>query len=290
MSDMDRFFERAGALLDRLEVIVPAPGRAGKVPEKGEALRWSGDNGNPLHPIRNLSSIELADLQCIERQKHVIERNTRQFVNQLPSNNALLWGPRGTGKSSLVKAVFNACRETGLRLVEIPRERLTDLSRICDLITQSEDRFLVYCDDLSFESGDPGFSVLKAALDGAAGTLPENMLIYATSNRRHLVPEYMHENRNSRIIDGELHLNEAIEEKISLSERFGIWLSFHPFDQDQYLQIVNFWIGKLGATVPDREALRTEALQWALERGSRSGRSAWQFARDWTGKQLLSSS
>lgn len=252
------------------------------------ALIWRrhGTRGT-LEAIERPSPIRLDDLQCIDRQKTSAIRNTRQFLARLPANNLLLWGPRGTGKSSLIRALFNEFSGTGLRLVELPRDLLHDLPELGLRLAETDQRFIVYCDDLSFDADDPGFRWLKTALDGSLRGLPDNVIIYATSNRRHLIPETMQENRDSRMIDGELHLAEGIEEKLSLAERFGICLAFHPFDQEQYLAIVSHWLRRLGGTDPDSGETRTAALQWALERGSRSGRSAWQFARDRAGRQGL---
>ena len=211
----------------------------------------------------------------------------RQFVNGLPANHALLWGPRGTGKSSLIKAIFNNYRDQGLKLIEIDRDHLQVLPLICDVLYDSPGRYLIFCDDLSFEAGDPGYKAVKVVMDGSISQTPENVLIQATSNRRHLMPEYMSENRESRLVDGELHLNEGIEEKLALSERFGLWLAFHPFNQQQYLQIVDYWLDKLGVRITDTVPVHKAALQWALEHGSRSGRSANLFARDRAGRAGL---
>jgi predicted AAA+ superfamily ATPase len=252
------------------------------------AFRWRAVNGTwTLEPVHQVADICLDDLKCIERQKSEIVRNTRQFLAGLPANNILLWGPRGTGKSSLVRAVFNAFRDEGLGLVEVPRDRLGDLPDICRRLEGGKRRYIIYCDDLSFEADDTAFKALKSILDGSVSAAPENVLVYATSNRRHLMPEYMSENLQSRIVDGELHLSDTAEEKLSLSERFGLRLAFHPFTQDQYLSIVEHWLARLGADVEDREAAHRAALQWALEQGSRSGRVAWQFARDWAGRRAL---
>jgi predicted AAA+ superfamily ATPase len=202
-------------------------------------------------------------------------------------NNVLLWGPRGTGKSSLIKAILNEYAGDGLRLIEVECQHLVDLPDISELLYQHDDRFIIYCDDLSFESHDASYKALKVILDGSISDTADNILIYATSNRRHLMPEYMSENQQSQMIEGELQMSEAIEEKISLSERFGLWLSFHPFNQKQYLSIVDHWINKLDAKNDDDELIHKAALKWALEHGSRSGRVAWQFARDWAGKKQL---
>jgi predicted AAA+ superfamily ATPase len=288
MTDQDKFFQRANALLDRLEHILPVNGRALHFDESFACWRYDGGRVGPV-PIRHASLVRLEDLQCITRQKDLLDRNTRQFLNGLPANHALLWGPRGTGKSSLIKAVFNRYRDQGLKLIEVDRDHLGDLPLLCDALYDQPGRFLLFCDDLSFASADPSYKALKVIMDGSISQPPDNVLLYATSNRRHLIPEYMQENVDSRMVEGELHLSEAIEEKLSLSERFGLWLSFHPFKQDQYLEIVHYWLGSMGATVnaDEREALDKAALKWALEHGSRSGRSANLFARDWAGRTGL---
>ena len=260
----------------------------GRVPPAA-LMRWRGSSAEPrLEPIRNSREIRLEDLLCIERQKQALQSNTEQFLNDFPANNVLLWGPRGTGKSSLVKAVFSAYREQGLRLVEVTRDDLTDLYDICNELGRFSGNFIIFCDDLSFDVNDPSYKTLKVLLDGSVSDIPDNILIYATSNRRHLLPEYRSENLEARNIDGEIHHGESVEEKLSLSERFGIWLSFHPFNQEQYLQIALHWLGRTGVTIGDSDQVRQAALQWALEKGTRSGRSAAQFARDWAGKVLLS--
>lgn len=252
-------------------------------------MRWrSRGAASCLEPIRHSREIRLEDLLCIERQKTALQSNTEQFINDYPANNVLLWGPRGTGKSSLVKAVFSEYREQGLRLVEVTRENLTDLHDICDELSRFTGKFIIFCDDLSFDVNDPSYKTLKVLLDGSVSDIPDNILIYATSNRRHLLPEYRSENLEARNIDGEIHHGESVEEKLSLSERFGIWLSFHPFNQEQYLQIAFHWLERTGIAISDPEQVRQAALQWALEKGTRSGRSAAQFARDWAGKTLLS--
>ena len=287
MPESDKFFTKANSLIDRLESLLPAsPRRDGM--NASCALRWRHQNNQSwLEPILHASAIELDDLKCIDRQKTAIVQNTRQFINKVPANNVLLWGPRGTGKSSLIKAILNRFKGEGLRIIEVQRQYLVDLLEICVAIDGAEGRFIIFCDDLSFEAGDPSYKAIKAVVDGSISSTPDNVLIYATSNRRHLIPEYMEENLQSRISEGELHLSESTEEKISLSERFGLWLAFHPFNQDQYLTIIDHWVARLGASVENRELLHQAALRWALEHGSRSGRTAWQFARDWTGKSLL---
>lgn len=251
------------------------------------AFRWLRQpGGGTLQAIPHTHTLKLKDLCGIERQKALLVRNTRQFVAGLPANNALLWGSRGTGKSSLIKALLNAFAEQGLRLVEVDRGELVDLPEIVTLLRDRQERFILYCDDLSFEAGDPGYKTLKVALDGSIETAPENVLIYASSNRRHLVPEYKSENLEAHVVDTELHLGDSTEEKISLSERFGLWLSFYPFNQEEYLAIARYWLQQLGIESFD-DTTRAEALRWAQSRGSRSGRSAWQFARDWAGRIQL---
>jgi predicted AAA+ superfamily ATPase len=287
MPNMDKFFNRAHELLDRLESRLPE-NDVKSILNTATANRWRKDNGRThLQEVKHLSQIRLQDLQCLDRQKDIITQNTRQFLHGLPANNVLLWGPRGTGKSSLIKAILNEYSDDGLRLIEVERQHLVDLPDIAELLYQQKGRFIIYCDDLSFESNDASYKALKVILDGSVSDTPDNILIYATSNRRHLMPEYMSENQQSQMIEGELHMSEAIEEKISLSERFGVWLSFHPFNQTQYLSIVDHWVQKLNANNKDTEVMQKAALKWALEHGSRSGRVAWQFARDWAGKKQL---
>ncbi len=220
----------------------------------------------------------------MDRQKAKVVRNTRQFVAGRPANNVLLWGSRGTGKSSLVKAVFNAYQADGLRLIELEKPDLMELPDLLELLYDRPERFLLYCDDLSFDANDASYTGLKAILEGTVAAPPANVLIYATSNRRHLVPEYLDENRQAKPVDGEIHQGEAVEEKISLSERFGLWLSFYPFRQEEYLEIVAHWLARMGSKKAMDDATRTEALRWATQRGSRSGRVARQFAVDWLGR------
>jgi hypothetical protein len=242
-----------------------------------------------LEPVRHAATLRLADLHHLDRQKQTLARNTRQFVLGLPSNNALLWGARGTGKSSLIKALLNEYHNEGLRLIEVDRTDLVDLADITGPLYDRPERFIIFCDDLSFEAGDPSYKALKVVLDGSISAAGDNVLIYATSNRRHLMPEHMAENLEARHDEGELHPGETTEEKISLSERFGLWLSFYPFNQDQYLDIVVHWLRAHGIEPEPGEdsAWRAEALRWALARGSRSGRIAYQFARDWAGRAGL---
>jgi len=278
---------RAESLLGRLEAFLP---REAPLPDFDEsiAFRWRrrGNNGalvSVSHPHR----ITLEDLQGVEAQAALIDANTRQFVAGLTANNVLLTGARGTGKSSLVKAVLNRYAPQGLRLIEVEKSDLVDLPEIVEMVGEKPQRFVVFCDDLSFESDEPGYKALKAILDGSIAATSENVLIYATSNRRHLMPEYMHENLETKYVGEEVHPGETVEEKISLSERFGLWVSFYPFDQDHYLSIARYWVERLGVLPSSDEELRREALQWALSRGSRSGRVAWHFARDYAGRQQL---
>lgn len=239
-----------------------------------------------LQPVRHISDITFKDLQHIERQTDLIFKNTKHFVEGKPANNVLLTGARGTGKSSLIKASLNEFAVKGLRLIEVDKEHLTDLSDITDLLAARSEKFIIFCDDLSFEDGESSYKSLKSALDGSISAQVDNILIYATSNRRHLMPEYMSDNESYRHdADGELHPGEVVEEKISLSERFGLWISFYPPKQDEYLDIVAHWLKHFGLTSEKIAAAKPEALIWALERGSRSGRVAWQFARHWAGQQ-----
>jgi predicted AAA+ superfamily ATPase len=252
------------------------------------AFKWRKRQGvAAIVPVGHVHRIDLRDLQGIDDQKRLVEQNTRQFVEGLPANNVLLTGARGTGKSSLIKALLNKYAPRGLRLIEVEKQDLIDLPDIVERIAERPERFILYCDDLSFEADEPGYKALKVVLDGSVAAASENCLIYATSNRRHLMPEYMHENLEYRHVGEEIHPGETSEEKISLSERFGLWVSFYPFDQDEYLKIVDVWISHFDVSGAGSEALHKAALQWALTRGSRSGRVAWQFARDWAGKQRL---
>src|SRR5687768_9253805 len=285
MSDATKLIKRAEGLVARLEQLLPAEA---PLPDwdASIAFRWRRKNGKGrIEPVKHVHRIALRDLQGIEEQKALVEQNTRQFVEGYPANNVLLTGARGTGKSSLVKALLNKYAARGLRVIEVEKRDMVDLPEIVDRICNRPERFVLYCDDLSFESDEPGYKALKVVLDGSVAAASENCLIYATSNRRHLMPEYMSENLEAKRVDDEIHPGETVEEKISLSERFGVWASFYPFDQDEYLNIVAHWLGHFGAGGTATEVVRKEALQWALQRGSRSGRVAWQFARDWAGRQ-----
>lgn len=282
---MDTLIARAEGLLQRLEALLPP---APVVPDwSATAYRWRRVQGRgQLQPVHAPHRIALADLRDVEPQKTALVRNTRQFLQGLPANNALLTGARGTGKSSLVKALLNEFAQDGLRLVEVDKADLTDLMDIADLLRGRPERYVIFCDDLSFDADEPGYKALKVALDGSIAAAADNMLIYATSNRRHLMPEFMSENLETRYEGDEIRPGETTEEKISLSERFGLWLSFYPFDQDAYLDIVRHWLQHFGIRRFTPKA-RQAALQFALGRGSRSGRVAWQFARDWAGQQGL---
>ena len=289
MSDADRLIERVDALLARVEKLLPAPPVATNW--KASAFRWRKRSGHgAIEAIRHVHRIALGDLCGIDRQKKLVEQNTRQFVAGHPANNVLLTGARGTGKSSLIKALLNKYAPRGLRVIEVEKQDLVDLPEIVELIADRPERFVLYCDDLSFEADEPGYKALKVVLDGSVAAASENCLIYATSNRRHLMPEFMSENLEAKRVDDEIHPGETVEEKISLSERFGVWVSFYPFDQDEYLEIVARWLAHFKISDTTSDALRHEALQWALQRGSRSGRVAWQFARDWAGRARVARS
>ena len=280
---------RAEALLTRLEqALAPAPIATDW--DAAIAFRWRKRNGQAVvEPVTHVHRISLADLRGIDDQKQLVEENTRQFVEGLPANNVLLTGARGTGKSSLIKALLNKYAPSALRLIEVDKQDLVDLPDIVERIAERPERYLLYCDDLSFEADEPGYKALKVVLDGSIAAASDNCLVYATSNRRHLMPEYMSENLEYRHVGEEIHPGETSEEKISLSERFGLWVSFYPFDQDEYLKIVDVWIEHFGVTRSTGDEMHKAALQWSLMRGSRSGRVAWQFARDWAGKQRLAS-
>ena len=286
MKELEQFLLRAEALLARIEPLLPAA-PADVDWQAATAFRWrvSRDGRGRLQAVGNAGRIRLDDLRNISVQKEQIEQNTRQFVAGKPANNVLLTGARGTGKSSLIKACLNQYAEQGLRLIEVDKDHLADLPDIVDMVADRPERFIIFCDDLSFEEGESGYKALKVALDGSIATQSDNVLIYATSNRRHLLPERMSDNTSyTHSDDGDLHPGETVEEKISLSERFGLWVSFYPFKQDDYLDIVHSWLLHFGVAATEHAAADADALRWALQRGSRSGRIAWQFARDYAGK------
>ena len=282
----EHLIERTEQLIARIESVLPQPLGA---PDWSLSIAWryrkrSSGHGT-LEPVRHVAAMQLADLKEIDGQKEKIQRNTEQFVLGKPANNVLLTGARGTGKSSLIKACLNAYAGQGLRLIEVDKADLVDLPDIVDVVADRPEKFIIFCDDLSFEDGEPGYKALKSILDGSVAAATPNVLIYATSNRRHLLPEYMAENLTyTHTADGEVHPGEVVEEKISLSERFGLWVSFYPFSQEEYLTIVAQWLASFGVSAAAIAAARPEALVWALERGSRSGRVAYQFARDYAGR------
>ena len=283
---LEQLLEKVSQLVDRIESVLPQPLSA---PDWSQAVAWryrkrSSGHG-VLEPVRHVAALSLYELKEIDDQKEKMQRNIEQFVQGRPANNVLLTGARGTGKSSLIKASLNQFAPQGLRLIEVDKDDLTDLPDIIEVVANRPEKFMVYCDDLSFEDGEPGYKALKSILDGSVAAATPNVLVCATSNRRHLLPEYMSENLTYKHTpDGEVHPGEGVEEKISLSERFGLWISFYPFSQDEYLTIANQWLGVLGASPAQIEEARPAALLWALERGSRSGRVAYQFARDFMGR------
>ena len=285
MSSLENLMARAERLLDKLDSLIPQPPAA---PDwsASTAFRYRRRGARAqLEPVRHVATIALADLCEIDGQKERLVRNTEQFIKGRGANNVLLSGARGTGKSSLIKACLNAYAPKGLRLIEMDKADLMDLPDVVELVAGRPELFIIYCDDLSFEDGEPGYKALKSTLDGSVAQTSDNVLIYATSNRRHLLPEYMKENLSyQHTEDGEVHPGEVVEEKISLSERFGLWISFYPFSQEEYLAIVAQWLMSLGLADQAVAAARPEALVWALERGSRSGRVAQQFARDYVAR------
>ncbi len=287
---LEALLARAERVLARLESTLPRPLEA---PDWGASVAFRyrrRANAALLDPVRHVGGIRLSDLQEIDGQRDRLVRNMAQFVAGAPANNVLLTGARGTGKSSLIKACLNEYADRGLRLIEVDKSDMVDLPDIVDLVGERAERFIIFCDDLSFEDGEPGYKALKSILDGSVSAASDNVLICATSNRRHLLPEYMKDNLSyTHTEDGEVHPGEVIEEKISLSERFGLWISFYPFSQDEYLAIVAQWLRQAGFDAAAIEAVRGEALVFALERGSRSGRVAWQFARDMAGRRLVAS-
>lgn len=286
---LERLIAHVERLVAHVETVLPKPLSA---PDWSQAVayryRKRSSGRAALEPVHHMGTIALKDLKEIDAQKAKVQRNTLQFVEGKPANNLLLTGARGTGKSSLIKACLNHYADQGLRLIEVDKVDLTDLPDIIDVVAQRPEKFLIFCDDLSFEDGEPGYKALKSILDGSVAASTPNVLIYATSNRRHLLPEYLSENLTyTHTDDGEVHPGEGVEEKISLSERFGLWVSFYPFSQDEFLAIVAQWLSAFGVDAASIQAARPEALVWALERGSRSGRVAYQFARDYAGRHSL---
>jgi predicted AAA+ superfamily ATPase len=288
-SSLERVLQRAEALMHRIESVLPQPLQAPDwTASVAYRYRKRSSGHGTLEPVRHVAQLGLQDLKEIDQQKEKIQRNTEQFVNGLPANNVLLTGARGTGKSSLIKACLNTYAPRGLRLIEVDKDDLVDLPDIIEVVAERAEKFIVYCDDLSFEDGEPGYKALKSILDGTVAASTANVLVYATSNRRHLLPEYMKENLTyTHTEDGEVHPGEGVEEKISLSERFGLWVSFYPFSQDEYLAITAQWLSSFGVSATAIDSAKPEALVWALERGSRSGRVAYQFARDYAGKHVV---
>ena len=287
-SQWSAFLARAEQLMGRIEAALPH-GLLELDWDASIAFRYrrrSSGHG-VIAPVRHVGVIGLDDLKEIDVQKEKIRRNTEQFVRGLPANNVLLTGARGTGKSSLIRACLHAFSGQGLRLIEVDKAELVDLPDLVEIVAQRPEKFIVFCDDLSFDEGEPGYKALKSVLDGSVAASTPNVLVYATSNRRHLLPEYMADNLTyTHTEDGEVHPGEVVEEKVSLSERFGLWVSFYAFSQEEYLHIVAQWLGSMGVAAEAAQAARADALIWALERGSRSGRVAWQFARDYAGRQV----
>jgi len=285
-SQLENLIKRAEQLMARIESVLPQPLSS---PDWAVSIayryRKRSSGHGVIEPVRHIGAMRLEQLKEIDPQKEKIQRNTEQFVRGLPANNVLLSGARGTGKSSLIRACLHAYANEGLRLIEIDKADMVDLPDIVDVVSQRPEKFIIFCDDLSFEEGESGYKALKSILDGSVAAATPNVLIYVTSNRRHLLPEYMKDNLSySHTDDGEIHPGEVVEEKISLSERFGLWVSFYPFSQDEYLNIVAQWLSSFGVARAAIEEAAPEALVWALERGSRSGRVAYQFAKDYAGK------
>jgi predicted AAA+ superfamily ATPase len=288
---LSAFLDRAQSVLERLEPLLPAIRRPIDW-NSCIAARWQRESrAGYLQPLSVDLDLAMTDLHGIDTQRQQIARNTRQFVDGFPANHALLWGARGTGKSSLVRALLAQHAGAGLRLIEIERDHLADLPRVVESLVGLPQRFILFCDDLSFDAGEGDYRVLKSVLDGSLERAPDNVLLYATSNRRHLLAEKQSDNESWKTVDGELHPNEAVEDKIALSDRFGLWLSFYPFSQDQFLDVVRHWIDvqaqKANLAWEWDEVLEKEAIRWALGRGNRNGRCAYQFARQWVGRTLL---
>jgi predicted AAA+ superfamily ATPase len=286
---IELFLARAELFMARVEASLP---HGLSEPDWNESIafryRRRSSGQGVISAVHHVGAMNLADLIDIDQQKEKIQRNTAQFVRGATANNVLLTGARGTGKSSLIRACLHAYSAQGLRLIEVDKADLVDLPDIVEIVAARPEKFIVFCDDLSFDEGEPGYKALKSVLDGSVAAATANVLVYATSNRRHLLPEYMSENLTyTHTPEGEVHPGEVVEEKISLSERFGLWVSFYPFTQDEYLHIAAQWLKVLGVPASEIETARPEALLWALERGSRSGRVAWQFAQDFAGRRTV---
>lgn len=277
----ETFYRTALDILKRLDSLLPPA--AQQMDWHAVAFRWhkTGHSGI-LTALPRPHTFPLQRLAAVDKQMRALVRNTEQFLHGRPANNVLLTGARGTGKSSLIKSLLHEYAARGLRLIEVDKSDLTTLPALLTLLENRPEKFIVFCDDLSFEEGDDAYKALKTALDGGLSQRNANVLVYATSNRRHLMPEYLHENTATTGERGEVHPMEAVEEKVSLSDRFGLWLSFYPFDQEDYLAAVANWLADFGLTF-DATA-RHAALNWSLSRGNRSGRTAWQFACDWAGR------
>jgi predicted AAA+ superfamily ATPase len=285
MANIESLINRAESLLERLSAYLPAIQQ--EVDWNALAWRWQIMNGRGyLQAVSHPHQIKLEAICNVDAQKAEIVRNTAQFVSGYPANNVLLTGARGTGKSTLVKALLSEFAKDGLRIIEVDKQDLVDLPEIVSLLRARPERFIIFCDDLSFEATDPGYKALKVVLDGSIATTSDNVVVYATSNRRHLMPEYMAENLETQYVGEEIRPGETSEEKISLSERFGLWLSFYAFDQDEYLTVAAYWLAQYGISEMSDE-VRRAALTFSLTRGARSGRVAYQFARDYAGRQAL---
>ncbi|RYY75294.1 MAG: ATP-binding protein [Gammaproteobacteria bacterium] len=282
MSQLDQFLSRLEQLIDRVERILPAV--IPPIDWSSSAYRWRlmQDGRGHLHAVKNPHKIHLNSLLNVETQKTAIVRNTAQFLAGRPANNVLLTGARGTGKSTLIKACWNEFSGQDLKLIEVDKTELIQLADIIDLVGGRPEKFIIFCDDMSFEEGELGYKALKSALDGSIAAPSDNILFYATSNRRHLLPEKMRDNLDVRYEDGEVRPSDSIEEKVSLSERFGLWLSFYSFSQEEYLSTARYWVEYLGGRWVENSEF--EALLWHRSRGARSGRIAWQFAKDYVGR------
>lgn len=288
---LPKLAQKLDQLLDRIQPLLPpviTPVDWATVPA---ALWQKHQSRGYLEAVRSTPTGTLDDVLGVDRQKALVVKNTEQFVRGLPANNVLLTGSRGTGKSSMIQALLNEYRSERLRVIQVDKTDLADLLHIVAAVQNEPYRFLLFCDDLSFEAQDEGYKALKSALDGGVYSPPDNILIYATSNRRHLMPDYHSDNEGARVVDTEIHHAEAVEEKVSLSDRFGLWVTFYPINQDMYLDIARHWLARLGerygVDVEWNDEVRMICLRWAGNRGNRSGRTAAQFARHWIGQQLL---